>query len=99
VKFLKTPIKKGSSNTMMSSIPMTGASLTKILRGVYSRTPKTALTEAKKELVDNQGFADFKTKKGEKELLDVMRGTKMFVGETDHPDGLETVLDPSNPNP
>jgi hypothetical protein len=99
MKFLKTPIKKGSSNAMMSAIPMTGESLTKILRGVYSRNPQTALAEAKKELVDSQGFVDFKTKKGEKELMAVMRGTKMFVGETTLPEGLETVLDPSNPNP
>ena len=99
MKFKKTPIQKGSSNAMMSAIPMTGESLTKILRGVYSRNPQKALAEAKTELVDNQGFGDFKTKKGEKEIMDVMRGVKMFIGETTLPEGLETVLDPSNPNP
>ena len=94
VKFLKDPKKNGkATNQLVSAIPMTGETLTKILRGEYEKDPVKGLADSKKELVENQGFADFKTKKGEKELLAVLRGTKRFVGETDHPEGLETVPD------
>jgi len=90
MRFLKKEAKGGSKGGLVTSIPMTGETLTKILRGMYARDPKKAVVEAKKELVDHQGFEDFKTKKGEKELLDVLKGKKRFVGETTHPEGLST---------
>lgn len=75
----------------MTSIPMTGDALTRILRDVYRRDPATALAQARKELVDNQGFSGFKTKAGGIEILAVMKGDKRFTGATDEPEGLETV--------
>jgi hypothetical protein len=91
LKFQKVAVKRGAVRT---SVPMTGEVLTKVLRGVYKTDPKKALFEATKELVENQGFAAFKTKQGEKELLEVLKGKKKFVGETNHPDGIETAPDP-----
>jgi hypothetical protein len=99
VKFLKSPKKNGkASNVLISAIPMTGETLTKILRGVFEKDPVKGLADSKKELIENQGFSDFITKKGEKELLAVLRGEKKFVGETNHPDGLETVPEKRDSN-
>jgi len=65
VKFLKAQKKAGASNALLSAIPMTGETLTKILRGAYEKDPVRGLAESKKELVVHQGFESFKTKKGE----------------------------------
>ncbi len=93
MKFLKTQKKAGAPNALISAIPMTGETLTKVLRGAYEMDPVKGLAESIKELVAHQGFESFKTKKGEAELLAVLQGAKKFVGETTDPSGIETVPD------